>query len=122
RCPRARRGPVRPRASPPNAPALRRTPRVRSPRLRRWSCQGAKHGPPLQTSTTLPVGFRNSDFCVRALGWLRGQPCASPLPLTAEGGSCAHSGSLGERRGGTLSIGGAGLPLSHTTSAEPSKG
>ena len=59
----------------------------------------------MQTSTTAPPVFRNSDFCVRALGVLRGSECGSS-----------------PTDGATFSIGGVAAPLSQMTSAEPSNG
>src|SRR5213083_1018107 len=41
---------------------------------------GARHGIPPHTSTTTPFACRNSDFCVRALGWLRGSSWGSWPP------------------------------------------
>src|SRR5215210_5312282 len=66
---------------------------------------GARHGDALQTSTTAPFDLRNSDFCARAAGVLRGRLCGSD-----------------PSRGGVLVVGGVGTPLSQTTSAEPSNG
>ena len=52
-------------------------------------------GPPPQTSTTAPFGFRNSDFWTRAGAKPRGSPCGSrPVP------------------GARFVGGGAGVPLS----------
>src|ERR687895_169315 len=65
----------------------------------------AKQGPPPQTRTTPPPSFRNSDFCTRARGSLRGWLCGSS-----------------PARFGWLTSGGGGVPESHITRAEPSNG
>src|SRR5205823_14149731 len=67
--------------------------------------QGATHGAPEHTSTTAPPVCKKSDFCVRALGELRGSECGS-----------------GPVDGAVFVVGGVLAPLSHTISAEPSKG
>ena len=65
----------------------------------------AVHGAPEQTSTTAPSTLRNSDFCWRPSGELRGSECGSS-PVA----------------GAVLVIGGVAAPLSQTISAEPSNG
>src|SRR6185295_7056438 len=72
---------------------------------RQRPAHGARHGMPPQTSTTPPLGFRNSDFCWRAVAWLRGLPCGSEPP-----------------KFGVFVVGGVGVPLSQTTYPEPPNG
>ena len=67
-------------------------------------CPGT-HGAPSQTSIRLPPTRRNSDFWRRASGLFRGALC----------GSCPS-------RGGVFVIGGAGMPVSQSTIAEPPNG
>ena len=69
---------------------------------------GARQGAPEHGSTTAPSSFRNSDFWSWAAGVARGRLC----------GSSPNSGS----NGGTFPSGGAGLPLSQKTIAEPLHG
>jgi hypothetical protein len=66
---------------------------------------GIAQGAPRQTSVTAPPVWRKSDFCWRASGSLRGALCGSVPTL-----------------GAVLVVGGVAAPLSHTISAEPSKG
>src|SRR5213594_3397896 len=59
---------------------------------------GARQGIPPQTSTTTPFACRNSDFCVRALGWLRGSSWGSWPPgggVFVVGGGQVQSASAG---------------------------
>src|SRR5438132_6269667 len=79
--------------------------RARQSRVTLLARYGATHGIPEQTSTTAPPTFRNSDFCVRASGELRGSPCGS-----------------GPVEGAVFVVGGVSAPLSQTIRAEPSNG
>src|SRR5438552_4704464 len=79
--------------------------RARQSRVTLLARYGATHGIPEQTSTTAPPIFRNSDFCVRAAGELRGSECGSAPVI-----------------GAVFVVGGVAAPLSQMINAEPSNG
>src|SRR6266436_2012818 len=82
---------------------------------------GARQGIPPQTSITAPFAWRNSDFCVRALGWLRGSSWGSWPPgggVFVVGGGQVQSAAAG----GFGQLAGVLQPWSQTTRADPSNG
>src|SRR5207245_10505417 len=82
---------------------------------------GARQGIPPHTSTTAPFACRNSDFCVRALGWLRGSSWGSWPPgggVFVVGGGQVQSATAG----GFGQLAGVLQPWSHTTRGDTCNG